>query len=131
MTPGGDMFYRELAPPSERKRGPDMGIRRKFFPATYDSLIRKAERAGLAEMRRSLLADASGQVLEVGGGTGANLAHYGTAVVSLTVTEPDLSMIRRLERRVRDEASNATVLRAPAEDLPFEDDTFDMGVSPF
>jgi ubiquinone/menaquinone biosynthesis C-methylase UbiE len=47
----------------------------------------------------------------------------------LTVTEPDLSMIKRLERRVRDEASNATVLRAPAEDLPFEDDTFDMVVS--
>ena len=106
-----------------------MGIRRKFFAATYDSFIRKTERAGLAEMRRSLLADASGQVLEVGGGTGANLAHYGTAVVSLTVTEPDLSMIKRLERRVRDEASNATVLRAPAEDLPFENDTFDMVVS--
>jgi hypothetical protein len=43
-----------------------MGIRRKFFAATYDSFIRKTERAGLAEMRRSLLADASGQVLEVG-----------------------------------------------------------------
>jgi ubiquinone/menaquinone biosynthesis C-methylase UbiE len=106
-----------------------MGIRRKIFAATYDSMIRKTERAGLAEMRRSLLADASGQVLEVGGGTGANLAYYGTAVVSLTVTEPDPSMIKRLERRVRDEASNATVLRAPAEDLPFEDDTFDAVVS--
>jgi ubiquinone/menaquinone biosynthesis C-methylase UbiE len=106
-----------------------MGIRRKFFAATYDSLTRKTERAGLTDMRRSLLAQASGRVLEVGGGTGANLAHYGPAVTSLTVTEPDPSMIKRLERRVHPEAPDITVLRAPAEDLPFDDDTFDVVVS--
>ena len=64
-----------------------MGIRRKFFAATYDVQIRKAERAGLTEMRRSLLAQASGRVLEVGGGTGSNLAQYCPPVASLTVTE--------------------------------------------
>ena len=80
-------------------------------------------------MRRSLLAQASGRVLEVGGGTGANLAHYGPAVTSLTVTEPDVSMIKRLERRASVEAPDTTVLRAPAEDLPFEDGTFDVVVS--
>ena len=106
-----------------------MGIRRKFFAASYDFQIRKAERAGLTEMRRSLLAQVSGRVLEVGGGTGANLAHYSPAVISLTVTEPDVSMIKRLERRARAEAPATTVLRAPAEDLPFEDRTFDVVVS--
>ena len=80
-------------------------------------------------MRRTLLAQASGRVLEVGGGTGANLAHYGPGVTSLTVTEPDVSMIKRLERRVQAESPDATVLRAPAEDLPFEDGAFDVVVS--
>ena len=38
-------------------------------------------------------------------------------------------MLRRLERKVRESAVDATVLRAPAEDLPFEDDAFDVAVS--
>jgi ubiquinone/menaquinone biosynthesis C-methylase UbiE len=106
-----------------------MYVRRKFFAATYDFQMRKTEMAGLREMRQSLLEQASGQVLEVGGGTGANLTFYGPVVTSLTVTEPDPSMIKRLERRARTEAPEATVLRAPAEDLPFDDHTFDVVVS--
>src|SRR5258708_37303476 len=87
------------------------------------------EKAGVRALRGSLLAAATGHVLEIGGGTGANLAIYGPEVESLTVTEPETPMVRRLERRIREHASLAKVLRAPAEDLPFEDDTFDVAVS--
>src|SRR5262249_55812722 len=66
--------------------------------------------------------------LEVGGGTGANLPYYGQAVDELTVTEPDPSMLTRLERKV-DGGRRVTVLRAPAEDLPFADASFDVVVS--
>ena len=45
------------------------------------------------------------------------------------MTEPEIPMLRRLERKVREQAVEATVLRAPAEDLPFEDDAFDAAVS--
>jgi ubiquinone/menaquinone biosynthesis C-methylase UbiE len=38
-------------------------------------------------------------------------------------------MVRRLEARVRDRGGGAKVLRAPAEDLPFDDDAFDVAVS--
>ncbi len=106
-----------------------MGIRSRFFAATYDGQMRRAERAGLTDMRRALLAQAAGRVLEIGGGTGANLAHYGPAVTSLTITEPEVSMLKRLERRVRRRGARDQVLRAPAEDLPFEDGTFDVVVS--
>jgi ubiquinone/menaquinone biosynthesis C-methylase UbiE len=106
-----------------------MSIRTRFFAATYDRLMGKAERAGLAEMRRGLLGQAAGVVLEIGGGTGANLGCYPAAVTSLTVTEPNASMLKRLERRATTHAPAAMVLRAPAEDLPFEDDTFDVVVS--
>ena len=54
---------------------------------------------------------------------------YGPGVRSLTITEPEKPMAKRLERRVSETDVQATVLRAPAEDLPFEDDSFDVAVS--
>jgi ubiquinone/menaquinone biosynthesis C-methylase UbiE len=107
-----------------------MGIGRKFFAATYDRQTRKLESHGLAAVREELVAKANGDVLEVGGGTGANLAYYQAANIrSLTLTEPDPSMLRRLERKATAANVEAMVLRAPAEDLPFEDNSFDTVVS--
>ena len=106
-----------------------MSLRTKFFAATYDRQMRNTEKAGLTQMRRGLVSQAAGTVLEIGGGTGANLAHYGPGVTSLTITEPDASMLKRLERQVSAQMPSTMVLRAPAEDLPFEDETFDVVVS--
>jgi ubiquinone/menaquinone biosynthesis C-methylase UbiE len=106
-----------------------MSLRSRFFAATYNGMMRRAEKAGLTDMRQALVAEAGGDVLEIGAGTGANLGHYPAAVSSLTVTEPDSSMFKRLDRRAKDVAPDAMVLRAPAEDLPFEDGTFDTVVS--
>jgi ubiquinone/menaquinone biosynthesis C-methylase UbiE len=106
-----------------------MSLRGKFFAMTYDRQIAKTEQAGLRALRQQLLADAAGDVLEIGGGTGANLRFYGAEVRSLTITEPEAPMLRRLERRARELAPHAMVLRAPAEDLPFDDDNFDVVVS--
>jgi ubiquinone/menaquinone biosynthesis C-methylase UbiE len=106
-----------------------MSLRTKFFALTYDRQMAKTERAGLHALRERLLAAASGDVLEIGGGTGANLPCYGPAVESLTITEPQPPMLRHLERNVRAAHPDAKVLRAPAEDLPFADDSFDVAVS--
>ena len=106
-----------------------MSIRTRFFAATYDSFMKSSEREGLTDMRRMLVDQAAGRALEIGGGTGLNLPHYGPQVNSLTITEPDPSMLKRLERRIKADRPATTVLRAPAEDLPFEDGTFDMVVS--
>lgn len=106
-----------------------MSLRDSLFAMTYDRLIAKGEEAGLRDMRKRLLADAKGRVIEIGGGTGANLPWYGPEVESLTMTEPSTPMVRRLERRASELGSAATVLRAPAEDLPFDSATFDVAVS--
>jgi len=106
-----------------------MSLRTKFFALTYDRQMARAEQAGLHAFRERLLAGLTGDVLEIGGGTGANLPCYGPAVTSLTLTEPQPPMLRRLERAVREHRPSATVLRAPAEDLPFDDHTFDVAVS--
>jgi SAM-dependent methyltransferase len=106
-----------------------VGLRTRLFALTYDRMMAGTEKAGLADVRRTLLAAAAGDVLEIGAGTGNNLAHYGPAVRTLTLTEPEPSMFRRLQRAAADSRFPTTVLRAPAEDLPFEDATFDIVVS--
>ena len=106
-----------------------MTLRARFFATTYDRQMAKTEKAGLRAFREGLLAGAAGHVLEIGAGTGANLPCYGPAVESLTMTEPQPAMLRRLQHAVREHAPAAKVLRAPAEDLPFDDDTFDVAVS--
>jgi ubiquinone/menaquinone biosynthesis C-methylase UbiE len=88
-----------------------------------------SEKAGLAERREKLLAGARGRVLEIGGGTGANLAYYGPDVEEVVFTEPEEPMARRLEKKLPGHSVRATVVRAPAEQLPFEDGSFDTLVS--
>ena len=95
----------------------------------YDRMSARTEDAGLREVRRRLLADANGRVLEIGGGTGANLLLYGPGVETLIVTEPEEPMLRRLNRKAREQAPLTKVLRARAEELPFADDSFDTVVS--
>jgi ubiquinone/menaquinone biosynthesis C-methylase UbiE len=106
-----------------------VSVRGWLFAATYDRMSAGGEEAGLADRRRQLLSGATGRVLEIGGGTGANLQHYGPEIEALTVTEPEPPMLKRLEKKARVEAPNATIVRAPAEDLPFEDGSFDTAVS--
>jgi ubiquinone/menaquinone biosynthesis C-methylase UbiE len=103
-----------------------------IFARLYDRLLASTERAGLGEMRRDLLAGASGRVLELGAGTGANLEHYTDAVTELIMVEPDPHMARRLRERLAAEgtaAGNPSVIETPAEDLPFDDGSFDTVVA--
>jgi ubiquinone/menaquinone biosynthesis C-methylase UbiE len=106
-----------------------MSLGGRIFARTYDRAMAGPEKAGLRAHRQALLSGVTGRVLEIGGGTGANLPFYGPDVESLTMTEPEAPMVARLERRVREQSPLTMVLRAPAEDLPFEDDTFDFAVS--
>ena len=95
----------------------------------YDPFLALGERRGMAARRAELVAQASGRVLELGAGTGLNLAHYSDAVHELVLSEPDAAMGRRLGRRVARSGSAAVVVAAPAERLPFEDASFDTVVS--
>jgi ubiquinone/menaquinone biosynthesis C-methylase UbiE len=105
-----------------------MSLRKTIFAAIYDPMSRASEEAGMREMRHGLLAEAGGSVLEIGAGTGANLAHY-DSVESLVFTEPEPAMLRRLQRKAHEQAPRAEIVPAPAEDMPFEDDSFDTVVS--
>jgi ubiquinone/menaquinone biosynthesis C-methylase UbiE len=101
----------------------------RLFAAGYDTLMKGTEKATMRAHRAALLGRVRGRVLEIGGGTGANLPFYGAAVTELVITEPEEPMARRLERKLLDHSLPARVVRAPAEALPFEDGSFDYAVS--
>jgi ubiquinone/menaquinone biosynthesis C-methylase UbiE len=104
----------------------------RIFAAMYDRMLRGTERAGLEDMRAELLAEARGRTLELGAGTGLNLAHYTSEVTELVLTEPDPHMAQRLRKRLEEERpapDRVEVVETPAERLPFEDGRFDSVVS--
>lgn len=71
--------------------------------AAYDLVMSPLERRALGAQRAALVGRAGGRVLDVGAGTGANLAHYRSDLVQrVDMIEPDLSMGRRLLGRVAD-----------------------------
>ena len=100
-----------------------------LFAALYDRFTAGAEAAGLSKRREQLLAAASGRVLEIGAGTGANLAFYSDAVQTLTLAEPERPMATRLAKRVAGQQRPVEIVGAAAERLPFPDGSFDSVVS--
>lgn len=98
-----------------------------LFATGYDAFMRRTEQACLSSWRHELLAGLRGSVLEIGAGTGANLAHYPASLDRLVVTEADDHMLRRLERS--SDAKRAQIVRASADALPFADESFDTVVS--
>src|SRR3954471_24865777 len=76
-----------------------MGLWEKVFAAGYDRFMAGAEKAGLRDMRRELLAAARGRTLELGAGTGANVELYPAAVTELVLAEPADPTARRERTR--------------------------------
>ena len=91
----------------------------------YDIVLAPLELAGLVRLRRRLLAEARGSILEIGAGTGVNFAHYseGARVYALDQSREMLVTARKRPCR-----ACATVTQADAQVLPFATGTFDTVV---
>ena len=124
QTPDAEIMgrSRDIHEAGEAKRG------HPIFAALYDPMAASAERRWMGERRRRLLGGARGAVLEIGGGTGANLAYY-RDVDRVTVAEPDHFMRKRLGQKLADASVPVEVSDAGTEALPFPDGTFDTVVS--
>ena len=96
----------------------------------YDRVMAKTEEACLKEWRYDLLQQVSGEVLEVGAGTGANIKLYSADVTQLVVTEPDEHMRKFLKEKIgNQQLENVSVASGTADLIEAADESFDYVVS--
>ena len=77
----------------------------------------------------ALLADAYGRVVEIGAGTGLNIAHYPEAVTELMLIEPEPGMRKHSPVALRQHGCATKIVDASAEHLPLADASVDTVVS--
>jgi ubiquinone/menaquinone biosynthesis C-methylase UbiE len=104
-----------------------MGIySRYFFPGFCDWAMNDPK---VARLRTEVLAQAEGEILEIGFGTGLNLEHYPEHVRHLTAIDPGEGMARIARHRIERSEIDVDLRIQTAEELPFQDGQFDCVVS--
>ena len=99
---------------------------RVIFPRLCDCLMGLT---ALSELRKGVLAEVGGDILEVGFGTGLNLAHYPEHVRRITTVDPNPGMNKRASKRIAASGIKVDQRRLGGESMPFDDGTFDCVVS--
>ncbi len=87
-------------------------------------LAAQADDDGYAELRRELVGDLTGDILEVGTGAGATLRYYREAAV-VTAVEPDDEFRAAAEATAKTARARVKVVSGTGESLPFDDESFD------
>ena len=105
-----------------------MAIWERGFASVYDKMNAAMEAGFMGRRRSALVGPLTGRVLEIGSGTGANLAHYELAD-RVICTEPSAPMRQRLAPRIDAAKVPIEVYDCAAEALPFDDASFDVAVS--
>ncbi len=98
----------------------------------YDRIIKDAETKCLGKWRKELLSNLSGEVLEIGCGTGINLDYYPNTVTHLTLLEPDPNMRKKLQEKIAFQTQTKFVIEildSKAESIPSLDNSFDAVIS--
>jgi ubiquinone/menaquinone biosynthesis C-methylase UbiE len=100
----------------------------RVFAFAYSWFARLGDKGEMGELRTDLVGRSFGTVVEIGAGTGLNFHHYPEGV-EVFATEPDRHMFRRAEKAAARTNGAVTLKRAPAESLPFPDESVDVVVS--
>lgn len=102
----------------------------RWFAAFYERLCRlESKNPHVRRVREDIVGGASGRVLEIGAGTGGSFPYYTEAATEVVATEPDPFMLKRAKKATEDAPRPITLQKAEAEELPFEDASFDTVVS--
>ena len=99
---------------------------RYLFPTLMDRMMGDEN---LSRHRRQLLAAVSGEILEIGFGTGLNLPHYPPAVQKLTAIDVNPGMNALAKKRLASSLIAVDYRVLNGETLPFADRSFDSVVS--
>ncbi|MFZ1802970.1 MAG: class I SAM-dependent methyltransferase [Nitrospira sp.] len=98
----------------------------QIFPRLMDWVM---ARPAFSQLRESLLQLASGEVLEIGFGTGLNLRHYPTTITRLSIVDPATLLPAKVARRMAAAPYPIQTTHVTAENLPFPDRQFETVVS--
>jgi ubiquinone/menaquinone biosynthesis C-methylase UbiE len=100
--------------------------RRYILPGVLDLAMRQEV---LRPYRARIAAAATGEVLEIGVGSGLNLPLYGREASSVIGIDPSPELLRRAVRRAAAAAVPVALVEASAEALPMDDDAVDTVVT--
>lgn len=104
-----------------------MGLYAKYiFPRLMDRIMSGQK---FHRLRENLLTSAEGEVLEIGLGTGLNLACYPPRVLRLRAVDPAPLLPARVAKRSAAVSFPVEITHLSAERLPYEDGSFDCVVS--
>ena len=81
------------------------------------------------ELRQKVLGQATGKVLEVGVGTGKNLAFYTTRCIDVTGIDLSPGMLNKAKARVKDTSVPVRLLEMDVQHMIFPDASFDTVVA--
>lgn len=96
----------------------------------YDLAMRAVDTVGIGRARRRIAGGTSGDVLEIGFGTGLNLRAY-PARVSLHGIDPSGPALAVAAERAESLGRSAVLLEGDAAALPFPDGSFDVVIGTF
>jgi ubiquinone/menaquinone biosynthesis C-methylase UbiE len=114
---------------SAERRKTRMGFYRTwFFPRLLDCVMRQQQ---LLPFRERIAQGAEGRVLDVGVGSGLNLALYGPNVRQVCGVDPSSELLRFAGERARGLPFPVELMRGVGEALPFGDHSFDTVVLTF
>jgi ubiquinone/menaquinone biosynthesis C-methylase UbiE len=103
-----------------------MGIyNRLILPRLMELAMRNSRLAGY---RQATIQAAHGRVLEIGVGSGLNLPLYGAGVEQVCGIDPSPELLSRAAERMINAHVTVSLVRASAEQLPFDDTAFETVV---
>lgn len=98
----------------------------QIFPRLMDWVMAQP---AFSQLREALLQPASGEVLEIGFGTGLNLRHYPTTITRLSIVDPAILLPAKVAHRMAAAPYPIQTNHVTAEALPFPERQFDTVVS--
>ena len=98
----------------------------QIFPRLMDWVM---ARPAFSQLRAALLRSASGEVLEIGFGTGLNLRHYPPTITRLSIVDPAILLPAKVSGRIAAVPYPIRTNHVTAETLPFPDGQFETVVS--
>lgn len=97
-----------------------------IFPRLLDWTMASS---AIAQYRQMLLKDVIGDVLEIGFGTGLNLAYYPETINSLTTVDVNFGMNQLAQKRIANAPFSVESKVLNGDNLPFAEESFDTVVS--